>query len=681
MEQLYEVVELARQRLQILDRLVESGLEISIPADTIDIPPGRFVAVASGQWHSCGIRADKTIECWMDDAARLAVGNFHQISLDSIAEITAADPELMVQVLSDESLELSQESLQLLEEVLDGANAEEFNVALVGVEAARETISRRLTPPPGQFTALSVGGAHSCGLRTDGTIACWGDNDMGELFAPSGQFTAVSSGAFHSCGLRVDGIIECWGEAASFQWEIPPGQFVDVTSGSLHSCGLRVDGTVACWPELMARAPTTGDFIYISAGGAGQTCGVHSDTTVECWPDANPELAEEVSFIGNPGDGPAVFVTTNGLGSPVQISRSGDRYISVAWSPDGTRVVVNFPAAEDDYGNVIESPDHGLFVVDSAGNELWRITLTGDSPSWSPDGMRIAYDDNDGVWRGDQGGFAVYTVNADGMGARMPIGEWRGGTGPVWSPNGTQIMFRSPTGPFSAGLAVAGLDGGEAWLIDEYCEESQDPDDWYPQCQYQTGVWSPNGQEIAYTYGDDIHVVHSDGSRTRRLVSGGEDPNWSPDGQWMAYISTSSAEEASSDEPRQLWVVETAGGMSEFVADIQPWSAFVWSPDSTQLAYVAGSGTSAGVIMVEAPTSNSSPVPVSPPNSSSPAWSQDSSRIAFSSRGDAQLNPEGDTEIFVVRADGTNLIQVTDNAHDDYRPVWVASDRSPWLVN
>ncbi|MXZ98609.1 MAG: hypothetical protein F4Z23_06170, partial [Acidimicrobiaceae bacterium] len=52
---------------------------------------------------------------------------------------------------------------------------------------------------------------HSCGLRTDATITCWGRNDEGQTDEPPGTFTAVTSGAGRSCGLRNDATIICWG--------------------------------------------------------------------------------------------------------------------------------------------------------------------------------------------------------------------------------------------------------------------------------------------------------------------------------------------------------------------------------------------------------------------------------------------------------------------------------------
>ncbi|WP_419946352.1 hypothetical protein [Candidatus Poriferisodalis sp.] len=40
----------------------------------------------------------------------------------------------------------------------------------------------------GIISAVSAGWGHSCGLRTDGTATCWGDNRLGQADAPSGSF-------------------------------------------------------------------------------------------------------------------------------------------------------------------------------------------------------------------------------------------------------------------------------------------------------------------------------------------------------------------------------------------------------------------------------------------------------------------------------------------------------------
>ena len=72
---------------------------------------------------------------------------------------------------------------------------------------------------------LSVGHFHTCGIRTDGTLACWGRNDSGQANPPAGTFTQVSAGGFHTCGLRTDGMLACWGDNTFNQATPPAGTF------------------------------------------------------------------------------------------------------------------------------------------------------------------------------------------------------------------------------------------------------------------------------------------------------------------------------------------------------------------------------------------------------------------------------------------------------------------------
>ena len=69
----------------------------------------------------------------------------------------------------------------------------------------------------GEFASVSAGWFHSCGVRTDGSVECWGvnvdweGNVVGQATPPGSSFTSVSAGWFHSCGVRTDGSVECWG--------------------------------------------------------------------------------------------------------------------------------------------------------------------------------------------------------------------------------------------------------------------------------------------------------------------------------------------------------------------------------------------------------------------------------------------------------------------------------------
>ena len=149
----------------------------------------------------------------------------------------------------------------------------------------------RATAPAGQYSAVTAGSVHSCGLRTDGTITCWGLNNFGEATAPAGQYSAVTAGGLHSCGLRTNGTITCWGyngdgraPAPDGQTPAPDGQYSAVTAGVLHSCGLRTNGTITCWGNNTYGQATAPDGQYSAVtAGAFHTCGLRTNGTITCW--------------------------------------------------------------------------------------------------------------------------------------------------------------------------------------------------------------------------------------------------------------------------------------------------------------------------------------------------------------------------------------------------------------
>ena len=102
----------------------------------------------------------------------------------------------------------------------------------------------------GSFMQVSCGSFHSCALRTDGTIHCWGKNNVGQIDAPEGSgFVQVSCGREHSCALKEDGNAVCWGGKVWGETSVPKGhQFLQISSGAWHStCAVDLDGKTRCW--------------------------------------------------------------------------------------------------------------------------------------------------------------------------------------------------------------------------------------------------------------------------------------------------------------------------------------------------------------------------------------------------------------------------------------------------
>src|SRR5207253_7097813 len=112
---------------------------------------------------------------------------------------------------------------------------------------------------------------------------------------------------------------------------------------------------------------------------------------------------------------------------------------------------------------------------------------------------------------------------------------------------------------------------------------------------------SPEGDWVAYTVSsadtaeDQNHhavwMTSWDGTRTVRLTNskqGESAPSWSPDGRWLAFLSSRE------DEHTQLWLLDRAGGegrkLTSFGGDVED---YVWAPDGKRLAVVVGDGDTA----------------------------------------------------------------------------------------
>ncbi len=139
-------------------------------------------------------------------------------------------------------------------------------------------------PACNRFTAVDVGARHSCGLRADQTIACWGSNDHSLATPPDGLFKSIETGTSRSCGIRIDNTVSCWGSRNYGILDAPPGQFSAISTGDHYSCGIFDDATIACWGAISEARPgyNEGKFSAISTG-VYHICALRTDNTVTCW--------------------------------------------------------------------------------------------------------------------------------------------------------------------------------------------------------------------------------------------------------------------------------------------------------------------------------------------------------------------------------------------------------------
>ncbi|MCJ7509566.1 MAG: RCC1 domain-containing protein, partial [Dehalococcoidia bacterium] len=130
------------------------------------------------------------------------------------------------------------------------------------------------------FSQVSAGGYHNCGVRTDGTLACWGAHGDGRTTPPAGTFSQVSAGGYHNCGVRTDGTLACWGAHGYGRTTPPSGTIVIVKA--THPAG----GTGFGFSDNIA-APNS---FNLDDGGTKTFSDIFTDsyTVIEDYPQVAP---------------------------------------------------------------------------------------------------------------------------------------------------------------------------------------------------------------------------------------------------------------------------------------------------------------------------------------------------------------------------------------------------------
>ncbi|MBF0363018.1 MAG: hypothetical protein HQK49_18505 [Oligoflexia bacterium] len=150
------------------------------------------------------------------------------------------------------------------------------------------------TPPFGlsDVKSIALGGIHSCALKNDGSVVCWGYNGYSQSTPPRGlsDVKSIALGGIHSCALKNDGSVVCWGSDGHYQSTPPPG-LSDVKSialGGIHSCALKNDGSVVCWGNdghNQSTSPSGLSDVKSIALGDHHSCALKNDGSVVCWGD------------------------------------------------------------------------------------------------------------------------------------------------------------------------------------------------------------------------------------------------------------------------------------------------------------------------------------------------------------------------------------------------------------
>jgi len=231
-------------------------------------------AISSGGDHTCALLSDGdgTVKCWgSNDQGRLGnnstTDSSTPVAVSSLSGVTAISSggDHTCALLSDGDGTVKCWGYNLQGQLGNNSTTDSWTPVAVSSLSGVTAIS----------SGGSSGGEHTCGLLSGGTVKCWGYNAQGQLGDgespdPSSTpvavkslsgVTAISSGGYHTCGLLSDGTVKCWGNNPSGQ--LGNGSTANsptpVAVSSLAGVGVkgttpRVPGQVPPWPEAVVTA-------------------------------------------------------------------------------------------------------------------------------------------------------------------------------------------------------------------------------------------------------------------------------------------------------------------------------------------------------------------------------------------------------------------------------------------
>ena len=285
-----------------------------------------------------------------------------------------------------------------------------------------------------------------------------------------------------------------------------------------------------------------------------------------------------------------------------------------SWSPDGRFLA--YIAGESRFGN-----GDSVFVWDtstSSALELPGCLRTGDRPQWSPDGTRLLCLSAEGFIGG-----VLTSIRRDGTDVRDLSPDGVEVASASFLPDGSVIYTTNRFSSLGAVVFRVGAAGGTPVRLFDLPSGVTSEENLI--------VLSPDGSRLTYsapgTFDYGLFTAKIDGTDPHQVsgdlvVGYWSPPAWSPDGARLAFLG------APSDGPYSVWLVAPDGsGLTRLPVpgSLDFDSAVAWSPDGTRL-----------VVNVPSP---------------------ESGVVLFST-------------IFVIRADGSGLQQLTGGKEYDAHPVW-----------
>ena len=432
-----------------------------------------------------------------------------------------------------------------------------------------------------------------------------------------------------------------------------------------------------------------GDLYTVSDQG-GTARKLTSDIGYEMFPRISPD-GKYIAFTGQYDGNTEVFVIPSAGGIPRRLTytatlnrddlgdRMGPNNIVIGWTPDSKHIL--FRTRQFTFNDFTGQ----LMTVPAEGGEAVEIPLkNGGFASYSPDGKKLAYNyvfREFRTWKRYQGGMAddIRIYDFDTHQSQKITDEIRQDIIPMWSADGNKIYFISDRDdimnlyvynlsdkttrqltfnkdydikfPALGGDQIVYEQGGILYKFDTRTEkaspipvEIDNDQNWArPEWKDVSGQISrmdvaPNGERVVVAARGDIFTLPAKSGITYNLTNSSNandrNPQWSPDGKWIAYISDKNGE-------FNIWLRDAFTGEEKMLTkDLKTYIFDLkWAPDSRSILWSEKKNTLNLTQVSDGKTEVIASSGVGPINSFN--WSQDSRYITY-------IQPEKEMDNIII---------------------------------